>query len=98
LAIHLIVLFTARTELAAKQASSWLANALITQGAEDAELLGPTPAPVVRLKGQYNYQLFIKTTDFDRLKHLLQPAIHFRGTARVRIDIDPREMLSFMDE
>ncbi len=92
------VQLTARNEAAAKQASSWLANALITQGAEDAELLGPTPAPVLRLKGQYSYQLFIKTTDFDRLKHLLQPAIHFRGAARVRIDIDPREMLSFLDE
>lgn len=92
------VQLTARSEIAAKEASTWLANALITQGAKDAELLGPTPASVLRLKGQYNYQLFIKTTDFARLKHLLQPAIHFRGSARVRIDIDPREMLSFLDE
>ncbi len=92
----------AKVQLSAKQASTaeraatWLAGALRTAGATDDELLGPSPAPVARIKNSYSYQLFIRTEP-GALPPKLTPALEYRGAARLRIDIDPRDVTGFLD-
>jgi primosomal protein N' (replication factor Y) len=86
---------TAKTAPTAEQAANWLANALklhIDQMATEAELLGPSPAAVARLRGVYNYQLFVKAPLGAALSDLLTPARAYVGRAKVRIDIDPRDI------
>ena len=88
---------SARDATTAERAASWLAGALRTAGADDSELLGPTPAPVNRVKRQYSYQLFLRAAARERLQVLLRPALDYRGPARVRIDCDPRDISGFID-
>ena len=93
----------AKIQLSAKQqgeaerAATWLAGAVRTAGAAEEELLGPTPAPVARIKSQYSYQLFVRTASPQTLRERLQPALNYRGSARLRIDVDPREMAGFLE-
>ena len=93
----------AKVQLSAKQrseaerAATWLAGAVRTAGAAEEELLGPTPAPVARVKNQYSYQLFVRTASAQALRERLQPALNYRGSARLRIDVDPREIAGFLE-
>lgn len=93
----------AHLQIAAKQrpvaerAAAWLAGALRTGGATDEELLGPAPAPVERLRGYYCYQLVLRSECHARLVRLIQPALVYRGAARLRIDVDPRDMVAFLE-
>ena len=52
------VQLSAREPGTAERAATWLAGALRTAGVAEDELLGPSAAPVARIKGQYSYQLF----------------------------------------
>lgn len=86
---------TAKAAPTAEQEATWLADALqlhISQSAAKAELLGPSPAAVARLRGVYNYQLFLKAPLTTSLKELLTPVRSYVGRAKVRIDIDPRDI------
>jgi primosomal protein N' (replication factor Y) len=80
----------------AERAAAWLAGALRTAGVGGDELLGPSPAPVARVKGQYSYQLFVRSA-WGELPKKLEPALSYRGAARIRIDVDPRDVAGFMD-
>jgi len=92
----------AKVQLSAKHAptaersATWLAGALRTAGVTDEELLGPTPAPVARVKNQYSYQLFVRAAP-EELPTKLAPALAYRGAARLRIDVDPRDIAGFLD-
>ncbi len=88
---------SARQAGAAERAATWLAAAIRTHGAAESELLGPTPAPVARVRNQYSYQLFLRARDERRLARLLEPARNYQGSARLRFDVDPRDMSGFIE-
>ncbi len=93
---------SARKEMNAEEAANFLAGALQTHlglgGSSKGEVLGPSPAPVFRVRGFYHYQLFVRADDYESLRQLLEPVFSYRGTAKVRMDIDPREMLGLLNE
>ncbi len=91
------VQLSAKQKSEAERAATWLAGAVRTAGATEEELLGPTPAPVARVRNQYSYQLFVRTASSQALRERLQPALNYRGSARLRIDVDPREMAGFLE-
>lgn len=92
----------AKVQLSARQAptaereAAWLAGVLRTAGASEDELLGPSPAPVARVKNQYSYHLFLRA-DPERLAKTLLPVLEYRGGARLRVDMDPRDVSGFLD-
>ena len=64
---------------------------------DKAELLGPSQMPIFRLRSFYNYQIFISDLSAQGFNQLLAPIIPYRGQARVRIDIEPREIGQFLE-
>ena len=88
---------SARKEASAENAASFLVAALYTHGAGEKEVLGPVPTPVFRVRGFYHYQLFVRTHNYESLHKLLEPVLSYRGSAKVRVDIDPREMLGVLE-
>ena len=90
------VQLSARDAATAEGAANWLAGALKTAGAAPDELLGPSAAPVARVRGRYSYHLFIRTAK-EALSERLGPALAYRGPARLRVDIDPRDVSGFLD-
>ncbi len=90
------VQLSARDARTAENAATWLAGALKTAGATPDELLGPSAAPVARVKNRYSYQLFIRT-DAETLPERLVPALAYHGPARLRLDIDPRDVSGFLE-
>jgi primosomal protein N' (replication factor Y) (superfamily II helicase) len=85
---------SAKNEGVAQEEATALCNVLQRQ---KVDVLGPSPAPVPRLKGLYNYQLFIRAKAGESFQTLLQPALNYQGRARVRIDIDPRDIGGFLE-
>ncbi|MEE8371701.1 MAG: primosomal protein N', partial [Sphingomonadales bacterium] len=60
------------------------------------EVLGPVPAPLARLKGQFRFRFLVKTGKGFRIqafmRRWLARAGKFKG-ARVKVDIDPQSFL-----
>ena len=90
------VQLSARDARTAENAATWLAGALKTAGATPDELLGPSAAPVARIKNRYSYQLFVRA-DAEALPGRLGPALAYHGPARLRLDIDPRDVSGFLE-
>jgi primosomal protein N' (replication factor Y) len=82
-------------EPVARDAIYQLAQALKAK-AEPGELLGPAPAPVARLRGQYVFHLLLKSTA-PRLQTLMQNLPPVRG-ARLRIDPDPQSFVGLLED
>ncbi|MDW8466596.1 MAG: primosomal protein N' [Chloroherpetonaceae bacterium] len=67
--------------------------------AEQFDLLGPAPAVIAKLKGQFRYQILIKQKRGARLTKpvLRQVQLHFRkkwnSTVRLEVDVDPQNMM-----
>jgi primosomal protein N' (replication factor Y) len=63
------------------------------------EVLGPAPAPLVRLRDKYRYQLLLKGRELDSLHlmvHQLQKDITLfnnAGRVKIAVDIDPEFMM-----
>jgi len=64
-------------------------------GSEPYRILGPAPAPLVRLKGEYRAQLFIKGTNRPAMREALQTVLAARPEIRRRtiVDVDPLSVL-----
>ena len=66
-------------------------------GAEQAgvRILGPAPAPLARLRGEYRTQVLIKGTNRKKMREALLSAIASRPDLerRVVVDIDPVSVL-----
>jgi primosomal protein N' (replication factor Y) len=65
-------------------------------GARDnVRVLGPAPAPLGRLRGEYRAQLLVKGTNRRRIREALQRALRSREDLerRVVVDIDPLNVL-----
>lgn len=76
-------------EAAVKAAGQMLART----APEDARLrvLGPAPAPLSKLRGQYRYRLLVKAAPGIHLQRTLKPWLHgqkFKGV-RIKIDVNP---------
>jgi len=80
----------------AARAATFLADAVRTLGASDSELIGPMPAPVAQARGYYHQHLIIHTDTMIRLRDLLQPARDYRGSAKVRWDVEPDDIGSLL--
>ncbi len=83
---------TARTQSVASNAAAALADELLRRGASTDEILGPAPAPVARVKGQYAFQLFLRVNAEDRRETLLDGLPARLGGARLHVDVDPRDV------
>jgi primosomal protein N' (replication factor Y) (superfamily II helicase) len=88
---------SARDRATAEREAAWLAGALRQAARPGEDVLGPSPAPVPRLRGLYNQQLFVRAGDAQRLARLLEPARAYSGRARVRLDVDPRDAGAFLE-
>lgn len=80
----------ARDRERAKAAAQELADALHGAGATAAEVLGPAPATVARVRGAYVYQLLLRARNDARLAELLAVLDTRTWGARVRVDVSPR--------
>jgi len=60
--------------------------------------MGPAPAPVLRVKSEYRYQVLLKTSSRKRLGEMLAEVRQFAaaekwGPANLAIDVDPMTLL-----
>jgi primosomal protein N' (replication factor Y) len=74
------------------------ANALVRAlrwGGEPYKVLGPAPAPLSRLKGEYRVQFFIKGTHRSAMRKSLVSVLAARPEIRRRtsVDVDPMSVL-----
>jgi len=72
-----------RAATVARDAADELASSLVRQRLEKVRLLGPSPAFIHRLRGDYRWQLTLKGSDLDRVRPL---APRGRGWS---YDVDP---------
>ena len=62
-------------------------------------VLGPSPAPLSRLRGKYRWQLLLKGQGIDHIHHFLVSLVqdHSRGphsrAVKLSVDVDPENML-----
>lgn len=82
-------------EPVARDAILQLAAALKPK-AGPGELLGPAPAPVARLRGQYVFHLLLKSSE-ARIQALMENLPPVRG-ARLRIDPDPQRFVGLLED
>jgi primosomal protein N' (replication factor Y) len=84
----------ARTREGAMADAGELVNAL-RSGTDQYRVLGPAPAPLSRLKGEYRAQLFIKGTNRPAMRQALQLVLSSRPEIRRRtiVDVDPISVL-----
>jgi primosomal protein N' (replication factor Y) len=61
----------------------------------ELRVLGPAPAPLGRLRGEYRAQLLVKSTNRKRMKEVLLAALASRAELgrRMTIDVDPLNVL-----
>jgi len=66
-----------------------------SEGSGDLRVLGPAPAPLGKLRGEYRAQLLIKGTSRRRIREALQSALDARPELqrRVVVDVDPISVL-----
>jgi primosomal protein N' (replication factor Y) len=64
-------------------------------GGEPYKVLGPAPAPLVRLKGEHRAQFFIKGTNRSTMRKALLTVLEARPEIRRRttVDVDPMTVL-----
>ncbi len=64
---------------------------------EGSQVLGPTPAPLARIKNRYRYHLLIKSGDFQAINHIGKMADQFihdhLKKTKCLIDVDPYTLL-----
>ncbi len=69
---------------------------LLRPRAQPGELLGPAPAPVARLRGQYVFHLLLKGTE-GRIQALMEDLPPVRS-ARLRVDPDPQRFVGLLED
>ena len=73
----------ARAAAVAREAAEELASGLLREGVEGIRVMGPAPAFIHRLRGEYRWQVTLKGDGLDRARHL---APRGRGWS---YDVDP---------
>lgn len=86
------LVFTGTESASARGAAQQMATAL----ADGAEILGPSPAPLARIRGRYRWQVLLKEREdgITRL-HLadLLTTLKLPKSVRLTVDVDPIELL-----
>ncbi len=95
---HLAHIVVSAPELAeTEEAATSLAKVARTFCDDGANVLGPAPAPLARLRGRHRVQLLLKASTRERLRDVaskLLPAMRdFRGSVRCTLDLRPVDML-----
>ncbi len=85
-----------RLEAQARDAARALAEELYTR-VESEELLGPSPAPVPRLRGRYIFHLLLRSGETSRLSQLLAGLYPPTGV-RLRLDPDPMTFVGLLED
>lgn len=88
---------TARQQGTAELAAERLVDTLRSAGVTEAEVLGPAPAPVARVRGQYLQLAYVRAESEQRFRELLQLVPRNLAGARVRLDADPRDVTLLVD-
>ncbi len=90
-----LVRFEALEDEVARSQTERLATAARKWGAPDVEVLGPTAAPLARLRGRYRHRFLLRAQDRARLRLVLLGIARAPVDRRVRmaIDVDPVSML-----
>jgi primosomal protein N' (replication factor Y) len=86
------VVFVARIESRAEQA----ARSFVAHLPEDVEVLGPSPAPLARIRGWYRWQAVVRSEDGVRVREAIRGAMRNWAPlsgVRLSVDVDPQEML-----
>jgi primosomal protein N' (replication factor Y) len=72
-----------RAAASAREAAESIATGLLKDGIEGIRVMGPSPAFIHRLRGEYRWQVTLKGEGLERARHL---APHGRGWS---FDVDP---------
>jgi primosomal protein N' (replication factor Y) len=83
-----------RTLAGAMNDAATLADQLRRVESRRLQVLGPAPAPLARLKGEYRAQFFLKSIDRRGMREALQAALASRPhlARRTTVDVDPLNM------
>lgn len=109
---HLInILVRSNVEKQAQKVASHLASGLIKtkkevayapklqRRSEKIQILGPSPAPLARVKGQYRWQIALKGKNIEGLRKVLRPvlkrekALTRYSNVFISVDVDPVALL-----
>lgn len=89
--------FTARDRGSALASAQRAADALITAGALETEVLGPASAPVERLRGRFVFHVLLRAADDARLETLLGALPRSYQGAKLRVDVDPQDVGALLE-
>ena len=73
----------AAASAAAREAAEQIAAGLLRDGVEGIRVMGPAPAFIHRLRGEYRWQLTLKGSELERARHLAPKGRHWS------YDVDP---------
>ena len=88
---------SARDRADAEREATRVAGTLKAAGATEEEVMGPVPAPVSRVRGQFSFLLYVRSAEESRFQALLQNLSQASGKVRVRLDVDPRDVSEFLE-
>ena len=98
---HLInILVRSNVEKQSQKVATQLASALMKAKKEEkVQILGPSPAPLARVKGQYRWQVALKGKNIENLRRVLRPILKRektltrRSNVFISVDVDPVALL-----
>lgn len=89
------LVFSSPDDEETKREAESFALRLARESKESAKILGPAPAPIARVKGNYRWQVLLKAKTQSSIQRAVRTALRKRMSARVRITItiDPVDMM-----
>lgn len=81
----------------AEREAARLAASLVTAGAKPDEVLGPVPAPITRIRGQFSFLVYLRGREEASFSRLLKSVSAGGGAVKVRLDVDPRDVAEFLE-
>jgi primosomal protein N' (replication factor Y) len=90
-----MVRVSAIDERLARETIAELAAVARAHAGTNVEILGPSPAPITRLRNHYRFRLVARAKTRGPLRHVLQAVLAARVDRHVRlvVDVDPVSML-----
>lgn len=91
------IIVSAQSEREAQKGALVLAKTGLRTANSDVEVLGPSPAPLARIRGRFRFQIFIKGSkkaDVLRVSRAIKQASErLSGKQRTSVDVSPQDML-----
>jgi primosomal protein N' (replication factor Y) len=98
--VNVLVSGTDESEVgaAAVEVAQWLRRLISSRMSGGAEVVGPAPAPLARIKRRWRWHLLLRTADRRLLGRILRYAVRRaphagRGSIRLTFDRDPVSLL-----